>query len=594
MRDAFVITAMSLVVVAIGFSLHVQLNATPTLAILGASLAWALFFWMHLRIRRASVPVAVSDEIARLSQEIASVKQASSARLGQAPARGPRIAPPLQQGAAPTLPPPLPPPLPPFSKDDAGSPVRAAQRVPAPAEHPESPPMGRPSADRPSAQGNLLPAKEQPAAAEKLGWDLRPGREPLPTAPRAATFPPLPSRQEVEAGAPHRSAASAAIQQPELPLQPQPAPRREPADLPPPDAARSASRTGASATPAPQSDADNDAASAKAAELRSMQSLIEQIAKQLKAPAETQAPADTGSAAPGMSNDQIIAQSVEALKAAGGAMRAASTTAAAPARPARERPAAPSNGVAQIGQAIAGERIDTYLDYVFGLEDRKARHFEISVRIRTEDGRSLGVAECAPLLASGGLHGRLDAARLVRLVKIAERLNSRGANAVLFSSLAPQSLVDDTFLDTCANALRNRAAVVRQLVLSFSQGDVRVFGKAHWETLATLAQNGVRFGIEDLTDLAMDFGVLNSRGFVFARADAAVLLAGMQAHDGLLAAPQVSRRLADAGFGLIACAIRDEAAFARVAKLGVLYGQGPLFGSAPVKIDLKQQREAAA
>jgi cyclic-di-GMP phosphodiesterase TipF (flagellum assembly factor) len=135
---------------------------------------------------------------------------------------------------------------------------------------------------------------------------------------------------------------------------------------------------------------------------------------------------------------------------------------------------------------------------------------------------------------------------------------------------------------------------VRQLVLSFSQGDVRVFGKAHWETLATLAENGVRFGIEDLTDLAMDFGVLNSRGFVFARADAAMLLAGMQAHDGLLAAPQVCRRLADAGFGLIACAIRDEAALARVAKLGVLYGQGPLFGSAPVKIDLKQQREAAA
>jgi EAL domain-containing protein (putative c-di-GMP-specific phosphodiesterase class I) len=566
MRDAFVITAMSLVVVAIGFSLHVQLNATPPLAILGAGLAWALFFWMHLRIRRASVPVAVSDEIARLSQEIASVKQASSAHLSQVPARGPRTAPPLQRGAAPTLPPPLPPPLPPFSKDDSGSP----------------------------AQGNPPPAKEQPAAAEKLGWDLRPGREPLATAPRAAMFSPLASRQEAEAGASHRNAASAAIQQPELPLQPQPAPRREPADLPPPDAARSASRTDASATPAPQSDADHDAASAKAAELRSMQSLIEQIAKQLKAPAETQAPADTGSAAPGMSNDQIIAQSVEALKAAGGAMRAASTTAAAPARAPRERPSASGNGATQIGQAIAGERLDTYLDYVFALEDRKARHFEISVRIKTEDGRSLSVAECAPLLSSGGLHGRLDAARLVRLVKIAERLNSRGANAVLFSSLAPQSLVDDTFLDTCANALRNRAAVVRQLVLSFSQGDVRVFGKAHWETLATLAENGVRFGIEDLTDLAMDFGVLNSRGFVFARADAAVLLAGMQAHDGLLAAPQVCRRLADAGFGLIACAIRDEAALARVAKLGVLYGQGPLFGSAPVKIDLKQQREAAA
>jgi EAL domain-containing protein (putative c-di-GMP-specific phosphodiesterase class I) len=251
--------------------------------------------------------------------------------------------------------------------------------------------------------------------------------------------------------------------------------------------------------------------------------------------------------------------------------------------------------VAQLTEAIAAERLDTYLDYVFGLDDRKARHFEILIRIRTDDGRSLGTSDCAGMLASGSLHGRLDAARLVRLAKIAERLHNRGTSAALFSTLAPQSLIDDTFLDVCANMLTQQAAIGSQLVLSFAQNDVRTFGKPHWETLATLAENGVRFGIENVADLAMDFDVLKSRGFAFVRADAGSLIAGMQAHDGALSAAQVCGRLIGAGLGLIAGAIHDEAMMAQIAALGVAYGQGGLFGMArPVKIDLKQPREAAA
>jgi len=326
-----------------------------------------------------------------------------------------------------------------------------------------------------------------------------------------------------------------------------------------------------------------------------MQAIIEQLAKQLKAPADPAPEVAAGMSEAQAGTEQAIARSVEALKAAGGAMRAAQAGQSAPRQEPMSAAAASHAGTLSIAEALTSEALEVYLDSILSLEDRKTRHFEISVRIKIGGGEPVAIDDYALIQAGGGLRGRLDASKLTRVTRIAEPLSKRGLSASLFVSLAAESLVDDNFLDACANVLKHQPDIVRQLVLSFSQSELRSFTKPHWETLATLKENGLRFGLERLADLAMDFAILRERGFHFAKIDAGVLLAGMQAHDGAVSALQVCRRLGDAGLDLIVGHIDDDATLTQIGGLGVLYGQGTFFGvPRPVKIDLKGPREAAA
>ncbi len=133
------------------------------------------------------------------------------------------------------------------------------------------------------------------------------------------------------------------------------------------------------------------------------------------------------------------------------------------------------------------------------------------------------------------------------------------------------------------------------MVLCFTQRDVRAFSQMHWETLTTMAEAGMRFAVGDLSDLAMDFAGLKSRGFDFARVDAAVLHDGMRGEGGIATGLDICQHLTGAGLGLMATRVDDDTQLARVRGLQVVFGQGAKFGGArPVRTDLGRGQEAAA
>jgi cyclic-di-GMP phosphodiesterase TipF (flagellum assembly factor) len=460
---------------------------------------------------------------------------------------------------------------------------------------------GAPLARATAAAHSFQPARStlDGDAARGIGWDVRPGgpRESLAATAKPAVFPPLEQTVAAALKSGTLSARSAATLIPPGAVRPaQRGPVAGGADPRPHAAVRSA---------APESSVTAEAgAASKAADIQSMQTVIEQLARQLDTPAESGGTADDR-AAPSMSSasdedgaEQAITRSIEALKAASGAMR---HVAAAP-RPgagvtanrggASHAPAV--NPVAsRIAAAIAASQYEVYLDSIAGLADHKTRHFEITLGVKTEGGPGPDADECAALLG-GGAGTRLDAAKLMRVAQIASRLSSRGASAALFTRLMPDSLVDDMVLEACADIVGRDAAIGRQLVLSFRQSAIRAFTKDHWETLATLSENGLRFAVEEMSDLAMDFDVLKTRGFQFVKADAAALLAGMQAHDGIVSPEEACRRLSGTGLSVIVGGVLDDATVTWAMGLGATFGQGALFSSPrPVK-DLGTSQEAAA
>jgi len=285
--------------------------------------------------------------------------------------------------------------------------------------------------------------------------------------------------------------------------------------------------------------------------------------------------------------DLAVGRSVNALKTAAGSMRAAHRVAGASGSAGATRQGFSRGSKARlqaIKDALVAGRIDVLLEPILTLKDRKPRHFEVSLLLKDENGDILDLPR-----SHEGEDGRsilpiVDRVNIERTSQVALRLECRGRQGALFSSISGQSLAADKFLDGVTNAYRARESFAGQLVMTFTQADVRAFGEREWANLADLADLGFRFAIGSITDLDMDFAELKASGFEFAKLDASVFLDGLMAGETLVPARDICRHLADIGLTLIVGQIDDEQVAARIFGFGVLFGQGSMFGGPrPVK-----------
>lgn len=257
--------------------------------------------------------------------------------------------------------------------------------------------------------------------------------------------------------------------------------------------------------------------------------------------------------------------------------------------------AASHSRLAALAEAITAGRLDVLLDPILGLADQRARHFEVSVRLRDKSGHVLEPPDSVPELRSSGLLPLLDCVRMQRSAQVAGRLADRGKPGSLFSTFSGESLAHDRFLSEFTDAYANREALATQLVLSFALSDVRAFSGRDWETLEEMRELGFRFALQSVTDLDLDFVALKAAGFDFVKLDATVFLEGMAAASGVVPAGDICRHLAKLGMALIVGHIEDEAQLARIFGFGVILGQGQLFGGArPMKAGALSDASGAA
>lgn len=240
----------------------------------------------------------------------------------------------------------------------------------------------------------------------------------------------------------------------------------------------------------------------------------------------------------------------------------------------------------RLAEAVAAERLDVLLEPIQLLAESRARHFEISVRFRAADGDILPVDDVTRVARSTGLAPSIDALKLPRVAKVVQRVLSRGGTpSDVLTALAGASLADHAFMESFAQSFTDGAPTA--MVLSFPQADVRAFARVHWSALNALGDMGLRFALNDVTDLDMDFELLRARSFVFAKLDADVFLNGLPCGGAVVPASDICKHIADAGLSLIVARLDTEEQLGRIAEFGVPFGQGRLFGGArPVKSDI--------
>jgi cyclic-di-GMP phosphodiesterase TipF (flagellum assembly factor) len=284
-----------------------------------------------------------------------------------------------------------------------------------------------------------------------------------------------------------------------------------------------------------------------------------------------------------------LANAVESLKSAAtvmrhsdGAMPAQAATArppnAAPAPPARER-------LAAVADALARERVDVYLEPILGLADERARHFEVTVRLKQANGDEFDPEDVGQVGRGAGLLPLLDALRVRHSAGLALRLERRGRDGKVFSNITSESLDSRQFLAGVAEGRGQGEFVTDRLVLAFEQSVARAFVPAQWSALAGLRDQGFRFSLQGLTDLDMDFGALKTSGFEFVKLDARVFLQGLPFGQGVVPASDLCRHMAGLGLAVIVGRIDSEAERTRIQGFGVQFGQGGLFG-APRPVNL--------
>lgn len=480
-------------------------------------------------------------------------------------------------------------------------------------------------------------------------------RGPLPTPGTAAATPPVPPlppqaplRQPERAAAPPpagpppqpRTAGSAAPAQDDLPdfwsFRPATAGQKLPpfvtgrvAGQPPAEPVLPEPALTRNAPPPARPPAPPKAASPREADVEVIQDAIKRLLEEVNAAEQSRAqqspgaPQGKGAGAPPPlpqhapakpSPEASIERSIEALRMTAGTMRSAlgasagEAPAAAGAHPAapqppplppfvrgaaqQPRPASSSDALARrMADAISAGRIDVALEPILGLEDQQTRHYEVTVRLRDADGNPLEVTPDGPDLRGTGLLPLFDGVRVTRTAAVARRLEDRGKSGSVFSTFSGESVADEHFLGELAETLHLRGSLASQLVLSFTQSDVRGFSTPEWDSLADMRALGFRFAITHLTDLDMDFEALAEQGFVFAKLDASVFLEGLRAPSGHLPSSDVCRHLARHGLTLVVEHIDDDEQLARVFGFGVLLGQGQLFGGArPVRADIANDR----
>ena len=613
--EAFVLTAITMVAAAVGLGLYLQLGMSLWNAALSALATYAGLICVHVLVRRSQAIRELAYEVNRLEGELMRLSREPEPRLpmptnadqqlsslrpashsGQAaaanashshPASRAKSATPPAQGSEPGGHSP--------SHHWGGAVVARPYAVPA-----QATPELAGSASRVETQ--KPPARD---AAESMArfWSVRPTEAMAEKPMQSADLPGTAAQPKAQAG----------WANPEAPAKPAPGqpggPRQDsgkpiPSDRQPP---RAHGGDRKEAITEGDVDAINDM----------IRMFSEEIASHRRvppgAPVQQTDTATCGddAAEEVLRDEAVISASVGALRAAADEMRRPPETGRTAIEkgvlppfkpdPSSSTPQPPAirpehAQAAAMADAIATHKLDVLLEPVVGLADRKARHFEISLRLRLGEAESIGPDDYVPMARWAGLLPTLDATRAARAAIVARHMDERGSGGCLFSSITAESLTSERFLEEFAEACRQSPKLRERLVFSICESELRDLSGAQWSTIRQLAGSGFRFAIHDLTSLDLDLAETRAAGFAFVRVAARALLDGVASVDGVLPAADLCKRLAAAGLTLIVVGLESEEQLDGALAAGIPLGQGRLFGvPRPIRAEaLRPARSAAA
>jgi cyclic-di-GMP phosphodiesterase TipF (flagellum assembly factor) len=226
---------------------------------------------------------------------------------------------------------------------------------------------------------------------------------------------------------------------------------------------------------------------------------------------------------------------------------------------------------------LDANRADLYLQPIVMLPQRKIRYYEAFTRLRSDDGSLLLPADFLEAAESGGLMPRIDQLALTRAAQVVRRLLRKNREIAMICNISAYTLVDTEACRELLQFMELNQELASALVLEFPQSVWRAMGPLEKDGVAALAELGVRFSMDRVTDLRMEPRELADRGIRLVKVPAKLLLelAGPPSID--IHPADLSDLMARHGIGLIAERIENEATVLDLLEYDVRFGQGFLF-----------------
>ena len=322
-------------------------------------------------------------------------------------------------------------------------------------------------------------------------------------------------------------------------------------------------------------------------ELRAELGKAREEAKRVSEAMDDVAPAQPGAPAPQRSIDTVVAEVkvlqslIEQLYSRRLALSPASRRglgAVVPEDPAAASEAAASDMLELVRDALRRDRVDLYLQPIVSLPQRKHRFYECFSRIRSADGTLIQPQEYIEVAEQAGLMAAIDNLLLFRSVQLVRKTQKSKFDVGFVCNISPHTLSDSIFLGEFVTYIQEHATLASNLILEFPLIDFMAHDAATAEALTRLLQTGVRFSIDQVTDLKMDIDGLARRGVRFVKLPAATLLSELRLEHPTVDPRALKDSLDRAGIDLIVEKVESESDLIELLDFQIDFGQGFLFG----------------
>jgi cyclic-di-GMP phosphodiesterase TipF (flagellum assembly factor) len=249
-----------------------------------------------------------------------------------------------------------------------------------------------------------------------------------------------------------------------------------------------------------------------------------------------------------------------------------------------------------ISRALSEGKVEVHLQPIVQLPQRRTRGYEALVRLRVDEATLLTQEDFLPIVEERGFGPTLDALVLTRTLAIARHLGMKDGDQFVACNFSAATWGSSKALATLSRILDKYREHAGHLVIEMPQRVFRMLEPTSLGLLGAMSANGVRFALDQVSDLRLDPAALFDRGVRFAKIPAALLQAEMSGEATIdIAAGDLATMLARSSIVLVADEVPDNPAVADMIELGVVLAQGQVFSPPrPVKPEVFAEPQAPA
>ncbi len=233
--------------------------------------------------------------------------------------------------------------------------------------------------------------------------------------------------------------------------------------------------------------------------------------------------------------------------------------------------------LATVNDAIEANRVELYLQPIVGLPERELQFYEAFSRLRNEIGQLILPRDYMAVAEAAELAPIIDNQIVLRSIQVIQRLVERGKGRKVFCNLSLNSLRDADFFAEFMDFMEANRWLADHLVFEFTEEAFERSGAYEFERMASIANLGFRFSLDQITRLDIDFKALADRRFGFVKINSSLLLGNMEGSKAQIHSADLNHYLNRLNITMIVDMVEREAVVRQLRDYNVQYAQGNLF-----------------